>query len=182
MAFHDTLQEFNNAIETFKASLNDDATFNTLITFTSIDEVYQLADELQRRQAENGHIRHLCRVEPYLNRLKDYTMAIDTFVQVYPQILALVFGPIKLLLQWSSILTKSMDDILDTLAEIGMVLPAFSEQMAIFSQSQRIHKLYVLLFKDILDFYRICLKFFSMSGKYEMRPEKNSLSSADNEM
>ena len=179
MTFQNTLQEFNNAIEAFKASLNDDETFNTLITFTSVDEVYQLADELQKRQAENSHLRHLCRIEPYLNRLKDYTMAVDTFVQVYPQILALIFGPIKLLLQWASALTGSLDGILDTLVDIGAAFPVFNGHMEMFWRSERMQRLYALLFRDILDFYRICLKFFSMSGKHDTR---SSLLRADNEM
>ena len=175
MTFHDTLHEFNEAIEAFKAGLNNDETFKTVITFTNIDEVYQLVDNLQQQERENGHLRHLCRIQPYLDRLRDYTKAIDTFVQVYPQILALVFGPVKLLLQWSSIVTKSLDEILDTLVDIGAVFPVFNGQIAIFARSERMQKLYVLLFKDILDFYRICLKFFSMSSKYEMRTLRSSL-------
>lgn len=82
-----------------------------------------------------------------------------TFMQMYSQSLALVFGPVKLLGS--------------SLADIGAVFPVFSGQMAMFSrsESERIQRLYVLLFKNIFDFYQMRLEFFSMSGKHGMRTD-----------
>lgn len=85
---------------------------------------------------------------------------------MYPQFLALVPGPVKLLGP--------------SLADIGAVFPVFSGQMAMFSQSEKIQRLYVLLFKDILDFCQMCLEFFSMSGKHGMRTEGDVFTKREN--
>ncbi|RHZ68337.1 hypothetical protein CDV55_105500 [Aspergillus turcosus] len=153
---------FQAAMHEFKTNLNNDELYANLLAVTSIDEVYDLTDKLQADQGRKGHLRHLAKIEPYLNRLREYTGAIETFVQVYPEIMGLIWGPIKLLLQWSSVLAQSFDAILNTTADIGLLLPEFQEVTVLFSQNVRIYDVLVLFFKDILDFYQICLKFFTM--------------------
>lgn len=157
---------FQAAMHEFKTNLNNDEVYAKLLAVTSIDEVYDLTDKLQADQGRKGHLRHLARIEPYLNRLREYTGAIDTFVQVYPEIMALIWGPIKLLLQWSSALTQSFDAIVNTTADIGLLLPEFQEVAVLFSRNDRIYDVLVLFFKDILDFYQIGLKFFTMPRMY----------------
>ncbi|KAF7118883.1 hypothetical protein CNMCM5793_008519 [Aspergillus hiratsukae] len=153
---------FQAAMLEFKTNLNNDELYAKLLAVTSIDDVYDLTDKLQADQGRKGHLRHLAKVEPYLNRLREYTGAIDTFVQVYPEIMGLIWGPTKLLLQWSSVLAQSFDAILNTTADIGLLLPEFQEVAVLFSQNVRIYDVLVLFFKDILDFYQIGLKFFTM--------------------
>lgn len=156
---------FDAAIREFKANLNNDKIYSKLMAVTSIDEVYDLTDALQAEQSRKGHLRHLAKIQPYLNRLNDYTGAIDTFVQVKPEILSLIFGPIKLLLQWSNVMMRSFDAIVNTTADIGAVLPEFQEVVGMFSHNDRIQDVLILFFKDILDFYSISLKFFTMPRK-----------------
>ncbi|GFF67628.1 predicted protein [Aspergillus lentulus] len=138
---------FQAAMLEFKTNLNNDKLYTKLLAVASIDEVYDLTDKLQADQGRKGHLRHLAKIEPFLNRLREYTGAIDTFVQVYPEIMGLIWGPIKLLLQWSSTLTQSFDAI---------------EVVVLFSGNDKIYDVLVLFFKDILDFYQIGLKFFTM--------------------
>ncbi|PKX97986.1 uncharacterized protein P174DRAFT_508347 [Aspergillus novofumigatus IBT 16806] len=158
---------FQAAVHEFKTNLNNDQLYTKLLAVTSIDEVYDLTDKLQADQGRKGHLRHLAKIEPFLNRLREYTGVIDTFVQVYPEIMGLIWGPIKLLLQWSSALTKSFDAIVNTTADIGLLLPEFQEVVVLFSGNDRIYDVLVLFFKDILDFYQIGLKFFSMPLRLE---------------
>lgn len=66
------------------------------------------------------------------------------------------------------------------LADIWAVFPVFSGQMGMFARSERMQRLYVLLFKDILDFYQICLKFFSMSSKHDMRTDGDAFTKQEN--
>lgn len=157
---------FQAAMLEFKTNLNNDELYAKLLAVASIDEVYDLTDKLQADQGRKGHLRHLAKIEPYLNRLREYTSAIDTFVQVYPEIMGLIWGPIKLLLQWSSVLTQSFDAIVNTTADIGLLLPEFQEVAVLFSQNTGIYDVLVLFFKDILDFYQIGLKFFTMPRTY----------------
>ena len=166
-ALYDPVQlAFENAVRDFKTSLNNDALYTKILETTTIDQVYDATDKLQKEQAKNGHLRHLSKIEPYLERLRDYSSVIEVFLQVKPDILGLIWGPIKLLLQWASTLKQSYDAIINTTADIGVLLPEFQAVTKLFGQNQQIKDVLVLFFKDILDFYLIALKFFSLPRKF----------------
>lgn len=157
---------FQNVIHEFKDKLQNDKLYREILQTTSIDEVYDATDKLQKEQAQTGHLRHLSKIEPYLERLRDYSGAIDTFVQAKPDVLAVIWGPIKLLIQWTSILKQSFDAIIDTTAEIGDLLPEFKEVSQLFSHNVQLKDVLVLFFQDILDFYLVALKFFNKPSKF----------------
>jgi hypothetical protein len=157
---------FQSVIIEFKNKLKDDKLYSEILKTTSIDEVYDATDQLQKDQAKIGHLRHLAKIEPYLERLRDYSGVIDTFVQAKPDILALIWGPIKLLIQWTSILKQSFDEIINITAEIGDLLPEFKGVSQLFNHNVQLKDVLVLFFQDILDFYLVALKFFSKPSKF----------------
>jgi hypothetical protein len=162
MATYDPVGEaFENAKRDFQDRLDNPALYDEILKTSNIDQVYDFTDKLQKEQAEKGHLRHLSRIQPYLERLREYTGVVDTFVQVKPGVLALIWGPIRLLIQWSSVLKGSLDEIVSTTAKIGYVLPQFQEVTRLFSSYDRIKDFLFLFFKDILDFYLIAFEFFS---------------------
>ncbi|KAF7556261.1 hypothetical protein G7Z17_g1538 [Cylindrodendrum hubeiense] len=153
---------FNKAIREFKAGLKDQALYSQILATTSIDQVYDLTDQLQKVQGKGNHLRNLARIQRYLERMRGYTGAIDTFVQAKPDILALIWGPIKLLIQWTSTLAKSLDALLTTIELIGNLLPEFDHAAKLFGNKRHINEVLALLFQDVLDFYLVSLKFFKM--------------------
>jgi len=157
---------FEKSMREFKASLRDDRLYKEILETTTIDQVYDITDKLQEEQAKNGHMRHLSQIGPFLERLQGYASAIDTFVQAKPDILALIWGPIKLLLQWTSILKQSFDELVKIIGDIGDLLPEFTIVMAIFGHNESIKDVFALFFQDILDVYIIALKFFSLTRMY----------------
>jgi hypothetical protein len=159
-------QAFETAVQEFKSNLNDDPLFSEILATTTIDQVYDATDKLQQEQVKQGHLRHLAKIKPYLDGLNDYAGVIEVFLQVKPDVLALIWGPIKLLILWASVLKQSFDAIVDTTAEIGQLLPEFSEVAKLFGQNKQIKEIMLLFFKDMLDFYLIALKFFKQSREY----------------
>jgi hypothetical protein len=157
---------FNKAMREFRAGLKDQALYSQILETTSIDQVYDLTDKLQLVQGRGDHLRNLARIQPYLERLRAYTGVIDTFVQAKPDILALIWGPIKLLIHWTSGMAKSLDALVNTIEEIGSLLPEFDQAARLFGSKRHINDVLALLFQDILDFYLVTLKFFSMKSKY----------------
>src|SRR5690348_12300594 len=157
---------FEKSIREFKGNLKNDELYDEILQTTTIDQVYDITDKLQEEQAKNGHLRHLSKIGPFLERLRGYTAAIDTFVQVKPDILALIWGPIKLLLQMTSILKQSLDELVKTIADVGDLLPEFEESMKLFGHNEQIKDVLALFFQDILDIYVVALKFFSLSRKF----------------
>lgn len=159
----DTLQRaFESAKSDFKTKVNDDKLFEEILQTRSIDEVYDATTKLQAEQEKTGHLRHLAKIGPYLERLGGYSKAVETFVQIKPDVLALIWGPIVLLLQWASVLKTSFDAIINTTAEIGQALPEFQKATALFGESEEIKAVLLLFFKDILDFYALGLRFFRL--------------------
>ena len=156
---------FNKAIREFKAGLKNEALYSEILSTTSADQVYDLTDKLQNEQIRGGHLRNLAKLKPYLERLQGYFGAIDTFVQAKADILALIWGPIRLLIQWASTLTSSLDALINTTAEIGLLLPEFGLAVKLFGHNSMVKEVLALFFQDILDFYLVALKFFSMPRK-----------------
>ena len=85
---------------------------------------------------------------------------IEVFVQSKQDVLSLIWGPIKLLLQWTNNMKQSFDAIVNTLTDIGLLLPKFQEVRKLFSHNKHIKDVLVFFFRDILNFYLIVLKFF----------------------
>ncbi|KAI5456910.1 hypothetical protein BGZ63DRAFT_434144 [Mariannaea sp. PMI_226] len=154
---------FDNAIHRFKADLKDAHLYDQILQTTSIEQVYDATDQLQKEQVKTGHLRHLSKIEPFLRRLTEYSAAIEVFMQLKPDILALLWGPVKLLLQWANVMKQSFDAIVDTIENIGLLMPEFCQVTRIFTDNIRLQEVLVLFFRDILDFYLISIKFFSLS-------------------
>ncbi|KAL6403418.1 NACHT domain protein [Ilyonectria robusta] len=153
---------FEKAAREFKTALKNDKLYDEVVKTRSIDDVYTATEALQIELAKKDSLRRLSKIKPYLERLRAYSGVVETFVQVKPDVLALIWGPIKLLLQWTSTLTQSLDAIINTTAEIGELLPEFKDMTTMFSQNHHIKDVLALFFQDLLDFYVVALKFFSL--------------------
>ncbi|KAK2764389.1 hypothetical protein FQN54_009083 [Arachnomyces sp. PD_36] len=154
-------EAFERAKSEFEKELKSPGLLIEIQKTTSIEEVYDAAEKLQQEQSQRDHLRNLRKIEPYLERLRQYADVINTFVQAKAEILALIWGPIRLLLQMSSNLTGPFDAIVNTLADIGNKLPIFKAYTQIFDSNDRIKDVLCLFFKDILDLYLAALNFFS---------------------
>ena len=84
------LSAFESAIKDFFDGLThkDDYDFSR---FKSINDVYDETDRIQKKQGNDGALRNLNIIKPYLRRISEYSGVIDTFVQVKPDILALLW-------------------------------------------------------------------------------------------
>ncbi|KAH8897615.1 hypothetical protein GQ53DRAFT_777961 [Thozetella sp. PMI_491] len=154
---------FETAKRAFKDDLKDDKMFKEILKTTTIDKVWQLAHEIQGKQDSQTRLRHLGRMRSCLTKLEGYAAAIETFVQVKPDITALIWGPIRLLMLWTSNITKFADTIVEVMEKIGDALPYFLDVAKTFSMKDKFSELLALFFRDILDFYSITLKFFGLS-------------------
>ena len=154
---------FDNAVDDFRKGLKDESLYAEILQTTSIEQVYEATDELQAEQYKHGRMRHLSKISPYLARLNEYAATVEVFIQAKQDVMVLIWGPIKLLLQMADALKSSFDAIITVTAEIGEVLPNFQEAAKLFSASPKIGQLLLLFFKDILDFYSVALRFFRLS-------------------
>ncbi|KAH8668654.1 hypothetical protein BX600DRAFT_538673 [Xylariales sp. PMI_506] len=157
------LEAFEAAKRSFRDSLTDPSLFDDILRTTTADQVYDATEKLQAKLGSEGRLRHLGKIRPFLERVTAYASVVDTFVQVKPDILALIWGPIRLLLQWSSNLTQCWDAFTNAIVRIGEALPEFVDVVRTFSSKEAIKELLALFYRDVLDFYVLLLKFVNMS-------------------
>lgn len=160
-----TQQAFEKVVQEFKSRLNDDELYSEILKTKSIDEVYDLTDRLQEEQVRKGRLRNLSKIQPFLEGLRSYASVIEVFMQVKPDVLALIWGPIKLLIQWTSTIKESFDAIISTIADIGVLIPEFRQVLRLFNHNKQVQEVLLLFLKDVLDFYFIALKFFRLPRK-----------------
>ncbi|KAI0813590.1 hypothetical protein GGR55DRAFT_687285 [Xylaria sp. FL0064] len=160
MSAYDPADEaFDEAKKKFRDNLKDQRLYNEILAdAATLDDVYQKAAELQENAACRASMRNFRRLRPFLDVLAGYGQVIEVFVQVKPEILALIWGPIKLILQWSSELSKAWDAVAEVTVKISQALPQFSELVNVFRDSSRVKAALVLFYGDILHFYRVLLK------------------------
>ncbi|KAI2471029.1 hypothetical protein F4781DRAFT_388511 [Annulohypoxylon bovei var. microspora] len=153
-------EAFKSAKEDFKRSLKNPALYD-FSKITSIDDVLDEAKKIERQQAQTRTLRGLKRVQPLINGLKEYSAIIEVFAQVKPDIMSLIWGPLKFILQASSSAISAFEKVVKVIADVGMTLPSFKAYTQLFQSSHEIRRALCLFFADILDFYAVLLNFLT---------------------
>lgn len=155
-----TTDPFEKAIESFRKKLSNPGVYDQILISGSIEEVYKTTSKIQENLARKGHMRFLRKIEPFINSLRAYFDSFEIFVQVKPEILALIWGPLKLLLELSGQMTTALHKVEDALVKIGHNLPKFKLMADTFKASEVVRDALALFYGDILDFYQILFDFF----------------------
>ena len=165
-----TLQcEFEEAAQVFKDNLPDSIPLDEILKVTSSNDVYDITDKIQEEQRTRGGLRNLSKMRLYLERLEGYAGVINDIINGSRDVLALLWGPIALLLQLSRTLGTAYDSIINVAAEVGQALPDFRASVAIFDQNMEAKEILILFLKDLLNFYREALEPFSRPSKYHRK-------------
>lgn len=81
---------FNDARRDFLSSLPA-GMHSEFSKFGTIEHVYQEIEDIQSQQEKTKSLVALKRIHPYILGLEDYFGAVDTFVQLKPEILSLIW-------------------------------------------------------------------------------------------
>jgi hypothetical protein len=130
--------------------------------YQTIDELYSAMHDIQQKQAKSKTLVALRRIEPYLQGLQQYNSVLDTFCQVKPEVMGLVWGGLRLILQLANSLVAAFKKLVEVLAEIGQVLPRFQKYMesGIFDRNDQVKGMMVVFYGDILDLHLHMLRLF----------------------
>jgi serine/threonine protein kinase len=161
--------EFEEAARVFKDNLPDSIPLDEILKVTSSNDVYDITDKIQEEQQTRNGLRNLPKMRLYLERLEGYAGVINDIINGSRDVLALLWGPIALLLQWSRTLGTAYDSIINVAAEVGQALPDFQASAAIFDQNIEAKEILMLFLKDLLNFYREALEPFSHPSKYHRK-------------
>jgi len=156
---------FEAAKIAFRRKLQDDSVYEDLLQTTTIDQLWKAIEQVQRPQHIQKRLQHMARIKGFLDKLMAYSAVIDTFVQVKPDIMGLIWGSARLLILWTSNVAQLGDAVTKAMAGIGEALPQFAEMAATFSDNDRIKAVLALFYEGILEFYVIILRLFNPSRK-----------------
>ncbi|KAL2213134.1 hypothetical protein CC79DRAFT_1391107 [Sarocladium strictum] len=154
---------FKRAQEAFRKRVSNLRQYDATLRTTKVGDVYDAARKIQEDLAGHGQLKHLSRIEPFLRRLTEYASVIEVFVSAKPEVLALIWGPIKLMLLWTCKLQDVMNEIASAMESIGHALPHFKRSMETFPTSEEIKTALALFYEDILDFHATILNFLQHS-------------------
>jgi hypothetical protein len=174
-----------NAFETAKSkflsslSTQEAATLGTPHTAEDVLTEVRNAEENHRKKSTTR--RYTKKIEPFLKGVEQYGKAIDVFVNVYPEVLSLIWGSVRLTLQvrgnnsWDFLLYQSRIDILmlthlkklaiefidfyeklvDMFRRLGKSLGRFEIYARLYPTSERLKESLVDAYEKFLD---LCLK------------------------
>ncbi|KAI0840677.1 hypothetical protein F5Y06DRAFT_293941 [Hypoxylon sp. FL0890] len=153
-------EAFKSAKEDFKRSLKNPALYD-FSKISSIDDVLEEARKIERQQEKTKMLRGLKRVQPLINGLKEYSGVIEVFAQAKPDVMSLVWGPLKFILQASSSIISTFEKVVKVIGDLGMTLPSFKVYTQLFQSNHDVRRALCLFYADILDFYAILLNFLT---------------------
>jgi len=159
-------QAFETAKNAFRKSLKDEALFRDILETASIEKVWEAAKAVQAKQDAEKRLRHMAKIRGFLDKLSAYAVTVDTFVQVKPDVMALIWGPIRLLLVWTGNITKFADAVTKVMMKVGDALPQFIDIINVFGDNEKLKAVLALFYEDILEFYAIALEFFNLSRRF----------------
>lgn len=127
---------------------------------TNIEDVWTQTGNIQETQSKSKTLRNMQRIEHYVKGLERYAAVIEVFVQVKPDLLGLIWGPIKLVLRIARNHLEVWDKIMDIIQKIGDALPQFLDLKIELGTNEQFGAYLSLFYKEILDFHIALVRFF----------------------
>ncbi|KAH8587440.1 hypothetical protein B0O99DRAFT_747604 [Bisporella sp. PMI_857] len=149
---------FEGILASFKKRLTSEHA--ELFQLTTFGDLKESITRIQKEQAAKKGLRNLNKIKPFLNGLKQYAEVLQVFIQVKPEILAFIWGPVKLCIQIASTLNEAFDALLDAYEGIGNSLPILSTVDALFYNHPHVKQVLADIYEDILDFHKRAIVFF----------------------
>lgn len=159
------LRAFEDLAQSFKNDLSESISWDELMTKDSIDDVYDIIDDLQHSQ----ELRNLSKMEQCLERLSCYTQTMNDNIRGTSVYSALIWAPLGFLLRRSSAFDTAYIAVIAATAKMGESLPDFRAPDALLIQNTQSKEVIILLFKDILEFYSVMLRPFSQPGIHNIQ-------------
>ncbi len=82
--------DFDVAVSDFQSEVADQKLFDFDVLYT-VDDLYNEIKKTQEEQGRNRQLRNMKKMEPLIDRLEQYSSVLNTFVQVKPSVLALIW-------------------------------------------------------------------------------------------
>ena len=82
--------DFDDAVRDFQGEFRDQELFDFNALHTA-DDLYSEIQKTQEEQGRNKQLRNMRKIQPLLDCLEHYSSVLETFVQVKPSVVALIW-------------------------------------------------------------------------------------------
>ncbi|KAI0402399.1 hypothetical protein F4802DRAFT_375189 [Xylaria palmicola] len=146
------------ALQKFQAGLTQEQRqqFNA----TSIDDVKTEIGNIQNRLGSVKKLRSLRRISQFLEAMGQIEQLVQIFLNV-SNVVAFVWGPIKLTLLVAASRVESLECLLDTYVEVGEIIPSLQQYDQLFKAAPCVLEVLEKYFCDILEFHQNALGVFA---------------------
>ncbi|KAI0857460.1 WD40 repeat-like protein [Xylaria cubensis] len=151
------LDSFQKALQRFKKALPPNLVDE--FSICSLDDVRNTCREIQDAHGRNGTLRHMRRLEPFIEAMEQFGKVIEVFVNVN-EIVCFVWGPMKFLLGVARTHIKSFDKLLDVYDKIGNAIPGLLQYQTAFEKYPPLATVLEDYYADILAFHQEALSVF----------------------
>ncbi|KAM0806795.1 putative NACHT domain-containing protein [Seiridium cardinale] len=151
----------DKAIDRFRRGLTPDQLHQ--FAASSVDDVVNKIEEIQLQHGSQKKLRNLSRLSKFIEALTEIEKLVQIFLNV-SEVVAFVWGPIKLVLMVASTKIDTLEFLLDTYVEVGELIPHLRQYDQLFRASPSVLEILERYFEDILRFHHNALRVFSRSG------------------
>ncbi|KAI0878364.1 hypothetical protein GGS24DRAFT_518152 [Hypoxylon argillaceum] len=127
---------------------------------TSIDDVKAEIGNIQNRLGSMKKLRSLRRISHFIEAMGQIEQLVQIFLNV-SNVVAFVWGPIKLSLLLAAARVESLECLLDTYVEVGEIIPSLQQYDQLFKAAPCVLEVLEKYFCDILEFHQNALSVFA---------------------
>lgn len=107
---------------------------------------------LRKTYQQKTVVRALNRIDPFLRNLHSFNSVINTATQSNPDIAALCWGGIKLILELSIRLKNAIDTITDGMAQVAQMLPRFESYQNLLPSTPQLTQALINVYEAVVGF------------------------------
>ncbi|KAK6343601.1 hypothetical protein TWF730_011192 [Orbilia blumenaviensis] len=156
-----TAQSFQASLDKFQKRLSKEN--KRRFPQTSLEGVKLEMKEIQKRLGPEKNLRNFNRLKKFLEGMKQVEQLVQVFLNC-SEVVAYVWGPIKLALMMVSTKVENLDRLLGVYEEIGEVIHGVGKYDRLFRNYPDIRRILEMYFYDILEFHHEVLELFSKSN------------------
>ncbi|KAK8040668.1 hypothetical protein PG991_000456 [Apiospora marii] len=148
---------FDKALAVFKSELT--ASEKAQFRFVTSQDVKVAIIGIQAEQRRSKKVINLTRIRGFIEAMEELGKVLEVFLNS-SEILAFVWGPMKLLLQTASTWAESLDTLLDAYEQITEHMPILQNYEQLFQTQPQIQAVVEMLWADVLRFHGQALRIF----------------------
>ncbi|KAF2141617.1 uncharacterized protein K452DRAFT_271241 [Aplosporella prunicola CBS 121167] len=151
--------EFQKVLKAFKLKANLSANEEMEFSFTTLQDLYNAIYKMQSHHESTRKMVYMKRLAPFLETMEQYGKVIEIFTNA-ADVVAFIWGPMKLLLQIASNFSEALSKLLDAYEKIGENMPQVQQYQSLFQESPHMRKVLTMMYENLLDFHQEALRYF----------------------